>query len=289
MHRIDDPTAAPTLPVPVAPGTPGYFTEGSPGSGGFAATIVRADFMNAVQEEIAYVIEHAGLTLTKTNRTQLDQAIRSISGLLNIQIFNTAGTSTYTPTPGTAVIDVEVQGGGGAGGGGASTGAGQVAGGAGGAAGAYGRKRLTTGFAGVTVTVGSGGIPVNGGAGGNGGTSSFGAFVSAPGGNGGGTVAPAAPVNAPISGAVGPIATGGDVNGVGGHGYYFWSANNPLGGKGGMSFFGEGGFQTSGISVGNPAQSPGSGGSGGVLAPSSGASTAGGAGARGIVIIREYA
>ena len=32
MHRIDDPTAAPTLPAPRPAGTPGYFTGGSPGS-----------------------------------------------------------------------------------------------------------------------------------------------------------------------------------------------------------------------------------------------------------------
>jgi hypothetical protein len=78
MHRIDDPTAVPTLPAPRPQGTPGYFTGGSPGSSGFAATVVRYEFMNAVQEELSAVIETAGLTLDKTNNTQLLQALRQV-------------------------------------------------------------------------------------------------------------------------------------------------------------------------------------------------------------------
>ena len=78
MHRIDDPTAVPTLPAPRPAGTPGYFTGGSPGSGGFAATIVRYEFMNALQEEISHVIEQAGLALNKTNNGQLLQALQSM-------------------------------------------------------------------------------------------------------------------------------------------------------------------------------------------------------------------
>lgn len=78
MHRIDDPTASPTLPAPRAPGTPGYFTGGSPGSGGFAATIVRYEFMNAVQEELSAIAEAAGLTLDKTNNGQVLAALRQM-------------------------------------------------------------------------------------------------------------------------------------------------------------------------------------------------------------------
>jgi hypothetical protein len=79
MHRIDDPTAVPTLPAPRAQGTPGYFTGGSPGSSGFAATVVRYEFMNALQEELAHVIETGGgLTLNKTDNTQLLQALQKL-------------------------------------------------------------------------------------------------------------------------------------------------------------------------------------------------------------------
>jgi hypothetical protein len=78
MHRIDDPTATPTLPAPRAQGTPGYFTGGSPGSGGFAATVVRYEFMNALQEELVAVVLAAGLTLDKTDNTQLLEALRRL-------------------------------------------------------------------------------------------------------------------------------------------------------------------------------------------------------------------
>ena len=78
MHRIDDPTAVPTLPAPRAPGVPGYFTGGSPGSSGFAATVVRYEFMNSLQEELSHVVEAAGLTLNKTDNTQLFQALQKL-------------------------------------------------------------------------------------------------------------------------------------------------------------------------------------------------------------------
>jgi hypothetical protein len=78
MHRIDDPTAVPTLPAPRPAGTPGFFTGGAPGAGGFLATVVRYEFMNSLQEELAYVVEQSGLSLLKTDNTQLLQALRKI-------------------------------------------------------------------------------------------------------------------------------------------------------------------------------------------------------------------
>jgi hypothetical protein len=78
MHRIDDPTAVPTLPAPRPQGTPGYFTGGSPGSSGFAATVVRYEFMNALQEELAAIVAAAGLTLDKTNNGQVLAALRQM-------------------------------------------------------------------------------------------------------------------------------------------------------------------------------------------------------------------
>lgn len=80
MHRIDDPSAVTAIPVPLQPGTPGYFTDGSP-TIGEDATIVRADWANAVQEEICNVIESAGITLSKTDRTQLLQALAKLTRL----------------------------------------------------------------------------------------------------------------------------------------------------------------------------------------------------------------
>lgn len=69
MHRVDGPGATPT----------NQFTEGSP-STGVPATTVTADIMNALQEEVAAVIEQgAGLVLNKPDNTQLLQAILSLA------------------------------------------------------------------------------------------------------------------------------------------------------------------------------------------------------------------
>lgn len=74
MHRIDHPTAAAVMPTPAAPGTPGFFTNGSP-STGVPATIPGADWANAIQEEIAAVVEAAAIPLDKDNNSQLLAAI----------------------------------------------------------------------------------------------------------------------------------------------------------------------------------------------------------------------
>ena len=96
-------------------------------------------------------------------------AAASASGaLLNIQYFTTAGTATYTPTTGTNSVIVEVVGGGGSGG------TATILGTAGGGAGGYARKKITSAFSGVTITVGAAAT-----------TSSFGALVSATGGGNG--------------------------------------------------------------------------------------------------------
>lgn len=77
MHRIDHPTAAATPPAIEPAGDPGYFTEGNP-SGATLATVVTADWANALQEEIANVIEGRGITLDKTQNNQLLEAIIDI-------------------------------------------------------------------------------------------------------------------------------------------------------------------------------------------------------------------
>jgi hypothetical protein len=74
MFRIDHSTAAASLAAPGAAGTPGYFTEGNPGTG-TAATVVTADWANMIQEELMAIISAAGLTPDKTNRAQLLAAL----------------------------------------------------------------------------------------------------------------------------------------------------------------------------------------------------------------------
>lgn len=78
MFRIDDPSAAAALPTPGAAGTEGYFTPGNPGSG-IPATLVTADFLNMLQEELRNVVVAGGLTPSKTTYNQLLNAIKAVA------------------------------------------------------------------------------------------------------------------------------------------------------------------------------------------------------------------
>lgn len=64
MHRIDGPGAT----------VDNKFTDGDP-VGGVQATVVTDDWLNAVQEEVARVIENAGIVLSKSKNGQLLEAI----------------------------------------------------------------------------------------------------------------------------------------------------------------------------------------------------------------------
>ena len=93
MQRVDNSTAATTLPVPAPAGTPGYFTGGDPLVGA-EATIVDQDWMNSIQEELCNVIAAArpAITLDKTNRAQL---LQSLNQLFLPRILVTANTTLY--------------------------------------------------------------------------------------------------------------------------------------------------------------------------------------------------
>src|SRR3989338_917766 len=85
MFRIDSQGAVPSLPGPEPAGsTAGYFFKGNPAVGQ-KATVVSADWANAIQEEICYLIEQAGLQLnqqTKIDHTQLRQAFAAMIGAI---------------------------------------------------------------------------------------------------------------------------------------------------------------------------------------------------------------
>ncbi len=68
MHRVDNATSAITRPVPqvVGPNPNGYYQNN---------TVVDADWLNAVQEEIVSVILAAGMSISKNYVTQLNEAI----------------------------------------------------------------------------------------------------------------------------------------------------------------------------------------------------------------------
>jgi hypothetical protein len=214
-------------------------------------------------------------------------------GLIGIQTFGTAGTFTYTPTVGTNSVVVELVGGGGGGGGCATTGASQVAMGQAGGGGGYTTKRITASFSSVTVTVGAKGTGGTAGAnaGTSGGTTSFGALLSATGGaagNGG----PAQGTPAATFGQPGGVGSSGAPNGAGGPGAPSIAPNAALvaAGAGGFSFFGAGasGASTTAGSAGNPAVTPGAGGAGAINTQSQGTSLAGGNGADGFVRVWEF-
>jgi len=210
-------------------------------------------------------------------------------GLIGVQTFASSGT--YTPSAGTASVVVELVGGGGAGGGCAATSGSQGSAGGGGSSAAYARARFTTGFAGVAVTVGTGGAATSAASSrGNPGTaSSFGSLVTTPGGLGG-YVGFATVPGVIVGGAEpGATATGGNlINAAGNSGdpAFVITTGSVVGGNGGSSPFGGAGC-AGGNSPGTNASAPGSGG-GGASSIFSAPGRNSGAGANGIVIVYEY-
>jgi hypothetical protein len=77
MFRIDDATAATSLPAPEAAGTEGYFTEGNP-TAGTPATNVRGSWLNMIQEELCAILAAAGITRSKTSYNQVNAALQKM-------------------------------------------------------------------------------------------------------------------------------------------------------------------------------------------------------------------
>ncbi|MCC7577994.1 hypothetical protein H8V75_03465 [Enterobacter roggenkampii] len=296
MHRIDTSTAQKDK---FGAGKNG-FTRGNPQTG-TPATELDDDYFDSIQEEIAGVIEAAGLSLAKANNAQLVAAIKALTGpgrLLNVQVFTASGT--YTPTSGTKRIKVRMVGGGGAGGGTAVTSATQIAAAFGGNAGSYAESKIidVSAVASVVVTVGSAGLGMAGATGGNGGASTFGSYLIAPGGAGG----PLGPAGSGLSMASdsaagtassgsallfgdsgrpgsGPISISTDVG----------SQSNFKSGKGADSVFGGSGGGKIGGGTVRAANGYGAGGGGQAVGPSATTTGAGGNGSGGLVIVEEYA
>ncbi|HGF1023931.1 TPA: carbohydrate kinase [Klebsiella pneumoniae] len=323
MHRIDTKTAQKDK---FGAGKNG-FTRGNPQTG-TPATDLDDDYFDMLQEELCSVVEASGASLEKGRHDQLLTALRALllsrknpfgdiksdgtvktalenldlgdeSGyvgrLLNVQTFYTSGT--YTPTAGTKKVIVEMVGGGGGGAGARAAGPGQVAVGGAGGAGSYAKAQFTSGFSGVNVIVGSGGM---GGTTSNpyassGGTSSFGNLVSAAGGDSGKPAGPsgsfpfstvAATVSASPSGSGVIVGTPGE----GAASSIALSAGVSISSPGGSSRFGAGGFITA--YGANGIDGAGYGAGGGPVATSTGmpnTALAGGNGSMGIVIVWEYA
>ncbi|WP_267411824.1 hypothetical protein [Pantoea sp. GM_Pan_4] len=217
--------------------------------------------------------------------------------LLNIQVFTSSGT--YTKTPGTKKARVKSLGGGGAGGGTEVTTSAQIAAAWGGNSGAYAESSLidVSSVASVAVTIGAAGIPATGAAGGAGGQSSFGSYLITPGGAGGLIGSAGSGVSAgvdmdtgsnpsgsalafgtPASVGVGPLSLSATVGQA-----------TMKSGRGADSKLGIGGGGIRGANTAKSAFGYGAGGGGSAVGPSAAATTAGGVGTSGIIIVEEYA
>ncbi|MDR5765050.1 glycine-rich domain-containing protein [Caballeronia sp. LZ028] len=278
MFRIDDATAATSLPTPEAAGTEGYFTEGNP-TAGVPATNVRGSWLNMIQEELRAVVVAGGLTPSKTTYNQLLLALRAMFiGRVKRTVFTASGT--YTPSAGLLYAEVEVIG---AGGGGATGSSSNAAGG--GAAGAYCKAILSAATIGAsqTVTVGAGGAA--GAAAGNGGSggspSSFGSLIVCGGGSGGSLTASTPTIGQPSGGGSVTTSPAGSIAVSGAFGRYgFGSSSVAVGGDGASTIYSSG---ANGAGTGAGSTGSGFGGGGG------GSHTnTGGVGRPGVVIVTEY-
>jgi hypothetical protein len=80
MQRVTRASRYAALPSPPAsPSSPGYFGPGDPATG-TSATVPGFEFFNMVQEELARLVEFAGLTPSGSDYTQLRQALSRLFG-----------------------------------------------------------------------------------------------------------------------------------------------------------------------------------------------------------------
>lgn len=285
MRRIQDLDAVATLPpLPPLTGPVGYFTSGNPANL-LPATTVPDWWMNMMQEELCSLLAAAGLPIDGSASVLQALSLLGRRAQLLVQ------SSLFTVPPGVFRPYVIAVGGGSSGAGTSTTNASQVSCGAGGNAGAVGSGyfAVTPGEQ-ILVTIGAPGIwnfPQS--TSGNGGTTSFGARLSAPGGIGPGANVPANPT--PLTQGSAPSAqqaSGGQMNGFEtcGSPSLAMSGTNFLSGKGAdCPGFGVGGFSVATTSMnGNGASGFGAGGGGGATGPSN-SGKAGGPGGPGCLFL----
>lgn len=197
----------------------------------------------------------------------------SPAGILAMQVLDTPGAGTYTPSIGAKKALVFATGAGASGhSNGNATG---VGGGAGGTA--ISLVDLT-GIESVAVQIGIGGAPAPNSYGNDGGDTSFGAHAVGPGGKKG----------TPGKGGLGGVPTVGQMKLVGGSG----AASNDFGGHGGQSFLGAGAPSVDGNPLGSPRNgenAPGYGGGGGGADGINSSSMLGGSGGNGVIWVIEFA
>jgi len=101
MYQIDNSTAATTQPAATAAGTAGFFTDGNPATS-TPATIVPAEWLNAVMLELKNVVTGAGLALSKPTYNQVLSAIQAFVQAGKMTVGTDAGAAnacvvSYSP------------------------------------------------------------------------------------------------------------------------------------------------------------------------------------------------
>jgi hypothetical protein len=114
MFRIDDATAATSIPAPEAAGTEGYFTEGNP-TAGTPATNVRGSWLNMIQEELCAILAAAGIARSKTSYNQVNAALQKmyspvIGSRVNLKGSCVAGATSITITADQIVVGTALNG-----------------------------------------------------------------------------------------------------------------------------------------------------------------------------------
>ncbi|BDC37768.1 hypothetical protein [Paraburkholderia terrae] len=114
MYRIDDATAATSIPAPEAAGTEGYFTEGNPATG-TPATKVRGSWLNMIQEELCAILAAAGIARSKTTYNQVNSALQKmyspvVGTVRNLAMSVTAASATATLTADEIVVGAALGG-----------------------------------------------------------------------------------------------------------------------------------------------------------------------------------
>lgn len=103
MYRIDNSSAIGSIPTPASPGTPGYWTNGDPVHG-VAPTIIDADWLNRVQEELMAIVVAGGVTPSKTTYNQVLTALNTLYGSQsNVFTGGTTGGTANAQTLATVV------------------------------------------------------------------------------------------------------------------------------------------------------------------------------------------